>query len=351
VSFDGRGDASVQQDQFNQGLTQGVQGTYILASDPGIVPTLARSANANKRYFAAAWATQPWFTPWDVGPYYTQFSIADEWWGVAQTTELLFKAINGEGTVVRVAGLPGGDVTEGWRKAGFLETLKKYPKIQYKGELYGKYDPQASQDAAASLLSRYPDIVGIAAINDDSAVGVIAAIKAAGKVPGKDIFVTGTNGSKQGVKNIRDGLQVATTGNVPSYASYQIVANLYDHINGWKPDEAERQFTWKPVIVDKDNADKYLARYVDNPIDQQFSATLLSRVKSPDDWDLQFEAYPIDDLDRLFVGQDKPSGYKYPDAYLKAKQDGGFDRIRALYKDHYRYPVLGPSPVKSGASS
>ena len=348
VHFDGRGDPAVQQDSFNQALTQGVKGTYILAADGGLVPTLAKSANDNEMHFAVAWTTQPWHTPWDSGPYYTEFIIADEQWATAETADLLFKAIGGEGTVVRIAGTPGADVTGGLRKAGFLDALANYPKVKFAGELDGKYDPQVSQEATASLLSKYPDTVGIAAINDDAAVGAIAAIRAAGKEPGKDIFVIGTNGSAQGVKNVRDGFQLATTGNVPSYASYQITVNLFDHLNGWKPDEAERMFTWKSVILTRDNVDPYLARYVDAPIEKQFSAPHLSRTLHPDDWDLQFEAYPIDDIDKLFENaQRKPDGYEYPAAYTKAKDEGAFDKIRQLYADHYKIDVLGPSPVAS----
>lgn len=352
VNFDGRGDATVQQDQFNQALTQGVKGTYILASDPGVIQGMAKSANDQKTYFANAWAQPSWFTPWDSGPYYTEYIQADEWVGTVEATEALVEKINQQGKVARVGGFPGGnDVVEGWRKGGFLEVIDKYPDIEFVGEVYGKYDPQTSQEVTGPLLTKYPDLVAIAAINDDAALGVIAAIKAAGKTPGKDIFVIGANGSKQGVKNIRDGLQVATTGNVPSYASYQIVTNFYDHLNGWTPNEAERLFTWRPVTVTTENVEPYLARYVDNPIDQQFSATLLSRTASPDNWDLQFEAYPIPTIDHLFVGQKKPAGYQYPAAYTKAQEDGSFDEIRALYKEHYKVPVLGPSPVTSGATT
>jgi ribose transport system substrate-binding protein len=346
VNFDGRSDATVQQDQFNQALTQGVKGTYILASDPGIVQGMAKSANDAKMYFANAWAQPSWFTPWDSGPYYTEYIQADEWIGTAEATEALLAKIGHEGQVARVGGFPGGnDTTEGWRKSGFVEVVEKYPKVDFVEEVYGKYDPQTSQEVTGPLLTKYPELRAIAAINDDAALGVIAAIRAAGKTPGKDIYVIGANGSKQGVKNIRDGIQVATTGNVPSYASYQIVTNFYDHLNGWTPNEAERLFTWRPVTVTSENVDKYLARYVDNPIDQQFSATLLSRTLTPDAWDLQFEAYPIPTIDRLFTGQKKPSGYQYPAAYTKAQQDGSFDEIRALYKEHYKTDVLGPSPV------
>jgi ribose transport system substrate-binding protein len=244
---------------------------------------------------------------------------------------------------VRVGGFPN-DSTELLRLAGFKQGLAKYPKIKFAAQLYGQYAPQPSEQAAASLLSKYPDTVGIAAINDDAATGVIAAIKAAGKVPGKDIFVIGTNGSVQGIKNVRDGIQLASTGNVPAYPSYQITANFYDHLRGWRPQAAERQFGWKAVILTKENVGPYYDRYVAGPIDKQFSAKLLSRTLSPTTWDWQFEAYPLEDLEALFISQPKPAGYTYPAAYLKAKADGSFDQVALLWKEHYKIPVLGPGP-------
>jgi ribose transport system substrate-binding protein len=343
ASFNGNADASTQQNEFEQAITQGTNAIFTLPVDGGLVPTLARQANQEKVFFASAWSTQAWFTPWDSGEYYTEFLIDDEIPAVAATTEVLAKAIGGEGTVVRVGGFPN-DSTELLRLAGFKQGLANYPKIKFAAQLYGQYAPQPSEQAAASLLSKYPDTVGISAVNDDAATGVIAAIRAAGKVPGKDIFVIGTNGSVQGIKNVRDGIQLASTGNVPAYPSYQITANFYDHLRGWRPQPAERQFGWKAEILTKENVGPYYDRYVAGPIDKQFSAKLLSRTLSPKTWDWQFEAYPIEDLDSLFVSQPKPAGYQYPAAYLKAKADGSFDQIAQLWKEHYKIPVLGPGP-------
>jgi ribose transport system substrate-binding protein len=247
---------------------------------------------------------------------------------------------------VRVGGNTG-DTTELIRFAGAKAGLAKYPKIRLAANQNTDWSADQGQRATAALLGRFPDTVAVFAVNDDSAIGVIAGIRQVGKVPGKDVFVLGTNGSTQGIKNVVSGAQLATTGNVPAYPSFIAVTDFYDRLHGWTPDDAERTFSWEAVIVTKENVATYSRRYIDLPESQQFSADLLSRTRHPDDFDLQFLAYPIDDLDKLWSGIPKPSGYADPEAYLKAKANGDFDRIRALYKAHYKTPVLGPTPYRA----
>jgi ribose transport system substrate-binding protein len=345
VVLDGQNDASVQLNQFNQLLTQRTAGILIGANDPGALPTYARQASHNKVYLDAAWGAKPWFTPWDADENFNRYIQGNEYDAVAQTVDVLAKAINEEGTVVRVGGNTG-DTTDAIRFAGAKAGLAKYPKITLVANQNTDWSADQGQKATVALLSRFPETVAVFAVNDDSAIGVIAGIRQVGKTPGKDILVLGTNGSTQGIKNVASGAQLATTGNVPAYPSYIAVADFYDRLHGWTPEPAERTFSWEAVIITKDNVDAYRRRYIDLPEGEQFSAELLSRTKHPDDFDLQFLAYPIDDLDKLWSDIPKPSGYAYPDAYLKAKQNGDFDRIRTLYQAHYQSPVLGPTPYR-----
>jgi ribose transport system substrate-binding protein len=348
VSLDGKFSASVQLNQFQQLLTQNTAGILIGANDPSVVPTLARNATSAKVLFNSGWGAPAWYTPWDSpSEYYNSFLIPDELENVTKATNVLAAALNDEGQVARIGGYDSQDSSEVQRRLGAINTLAKYPKIKLVGELFSKYDPTVAEQQAASLLAKFPGITGFIAVNDDVATGVVAAIQAAGKVPGKDILVNGANGSTAGIKRVQAGTQLATTGNVPAYPSFVTVAQFYDRLHGWTPDQAERQYGWHAEIITKANVAPYKARYVDGPIADSFSATLLSRVKSPTKWDVQFDAYPIEDLESLWPGIPKPAGYKYPQLYLDAQKSGGFDKIRALYKEHYKIPVLGPAPPRA----
>jgi ribose transport system substrate-binding protein len=348
VVLDGKSDAAVQSNQFNQLLTQKTTAIFVGLNDPGALPTMAHDANDNGVLFQAAWNAPAWYTPWHSdaqGDKYNTFLMPDEYESVGKATALLAKEIGEEGTIVRVGGYyPSIDGCETQRRLAVYDTLKKFPKITFAGELHAKYDADLSARAAATLLVRYPDTRGIVAVNDDAATGVIAGIEAAGKVPGKDVFVTGSNGSTAGIERVLAGKQLATTGNVPAYPSFFTLAQFHDRLRGWKPEAAERFYGWHAEIITRDNVDAFKARYVDKPIAESFDVKLLSRTEHPDDFDLQFDAYPVEDLEFIWPGVPKPKGFQYPESYLKARRDGDFDRIRALYKEHYRSPVLGPSP-------
>ena len=346
VMLDGRFDAGLQMNQFQELLTQSTTGIVIGANDPGAIPVMAKQTNAQQVFFSNAWNQPPWYTPWDSGGLYDKFLLPDDMIAVAKTIDLLAQAVGEKGTIVRVAGIKGA-TAENLSYAGTLNAMKKYPNMKLAGQLYGIFQADASEKVTATLLSRFPDTVGILAVDDDGALGVVAGIKAAGKVPGRDIFVVGADATSGGVKMIKNGEMLATTGSTPSYPGYVTVTSFYDRLHGWKPDEAERTFGWHSTIITKDNVDAYEARYTSLPPSQHFSAVKMSRVKSPKDWDLQYDAYPIEDLQSIWPLNPKPANYKYPALYLQAQKDGAFDKIRKLYAEHYKIQVLDPSPVVS----
>lgn len=350
VVLDGKSDAAVQSNQFNQLLTQKTTAIFVGLNDPGALPTMAHDSNGGGVLFQAAWNSPAWYTPWHSdadGNKYNTFLMPDEYVAVGKAVDVLARTIGEEGTIVRVGGYyPSIDGCEVQRRLAVHDTLKKYPKITFAGELHAKYDADLSQRAAATLLARYPDTRGIVAVNDDAATGVVAGIEAAGKVPGKDVFVVGANGSTAGIDRIVKGTQLVTTGNVPAYPSFFTVAQFHDRLNGWKPEAAERFYGWHAEIITADNVHAFKSRYVDGPIGESFDVKLLSRVEHPDDFDLQFDAYPVENLETIWPGVPKPKDFQLPEAYLTAQRNGDFDRIRALYKDHYRTPVLAPSPYQ-----
>jgi ribose transport system substrate-binding protein len=345
VVLDGQFDAGRQMTQFQEQLASHAAGIVIGANDPGAIPVMAKDCNEAKILFSNAWNLQPWYTPWDSGDYYDRFLLPDDAIAVEKTIDLLAKAVNEEGTVIRVGGVQGS-TAENLSVHGAKNGLKKYPKMKLVDQLYGLFQADKSQQVTARLLSKHPDTVAVLAADDDGALGVVAAIKAAGKTPGKDIFVVGADATSGGVKLIKSGEMLATTGSTPSYPGYVTVVSFYDRFNGWKPDMAERTYGWHSTIITSANVAKYEARYTSQPESKHFSAVLMSRVKTPKDWDLQYDAYPIEDLATIWPLNPMPANYKYPPLYMQAKNSGGFDRILKLYQEHYKVQVLDPSPMQ-----
>ena len=350
VVLDGKTDAAVQSNQFNQLLTQKTTAIFVGLNDAGALPTLAHDANDNGVLFQAAWNSPAWYTPWHSdadGDKYNTFLMPDEYVAVGKAVDVLAKQIGEEGTIVRVGGYyPSIDGCEVQRRLAVHDTLKKYPKIKFAGELHAKYDADLSQRAAASLLARYPDTGGIVAVNDDAATGVVAGIEAAGKVPGKDVFVVGANGSTAGIDRIVKGTQLVTTGNVPAYPSFVTLAQFHDRLQRLETRSRPNGSTaGTPRSSPRDNVAGLqvpLRRRADRPSRSTSSCSPAPSI--PTISTCSSTAIPVEDLDLIWPGVPKPKGFQYPEAYLKAQRNGDFDRIRALYKDHYRTPVLGPSP-------
>jgi ribose transport system substrate-binding protein len=100
------------------------------------------------------------------------------------------------------------------RTAGFKDTIaKEGPKFQVVASVPGNWDRQLSYDVASTLIQQHPDIVGFYCNNDGMALGVVEAVKAAGKL--KQIAVIGTDGISDAYKSIQAGELTATVDSFP----------------------------------------------------------------------------------------------------------------------------------------
>lgn len=346
-SVDGQLDSGRQLDQFEQQVAAGVGAVMLHAPDGGSIRRIAELANQNKVWLDNTWGTLPWFTPFEVGDYYTLYAVPEEFSAHKAVTEEVCKAVMaafGGGNVVGVTGVEGNS-TDLIRSRGRDAALADYPEIKFVGELPGKWNREDSQKAMEDLVSRHPDIRGVIAQNDDVADGCIAALRAGGYRPGEDVFISGADGTSGGAEMIKSGQLLATSANVPQFMGALLTIRLFDVMNGWSPRAAERMMNWRSVTMTKDNVDAYLERYVDNGDVPPFDYRKMSKVLHPDDWDPQAELFPMD-IDLEWGGIPKPAGWEYPQAYVASREDGEAEAVRKEYAEHYKTPFLGPSPMK-----
>lgn len=100
------------------------------------------------------------------------------------------------------------------RTAGFKETIAaEGTKLDVVASVPGNWDRQLSYDAATTIMEQHPDIVGFYCNNDGMALGVVEAVKAAGKL--LQIAVIGTDGISDAYKSIKDGELTATVDSFP----------------------------------------------------------------------------------------------------------------------------------------
>jgi len=161
--------------------------------------------------------------------------------------------LKGKGQVVIVNGPPVSAVTD--RVAGFLEVIKKYPDIKIVSK---DQNAGGSRDGGlrvmTDLLTAFPKIDAVFAINDPTAIGCDLAAKQAQR---KDFFIVGVDGAPDVVPSLKDmdSLIAASAAQDPYTMAGKAVDIGYDIMNGKKP---AQELTLIPVdLITKDNVDQY----------------------------------------------------------------------------------------------
>ena len=167
--------------------------------------------------------------------------------------KLVVDRLKGKGQIVIVNGPPVTAVTD--RVAGFLEEIKKSPDIKI---LSQDQNAGGSRDGGlrvmTDLLTAFPKIDAVFAINDPTAIGCDLAAKQAQR---KDFFIVGVDGAPDVVPSLKDkdSLIVASAAQDPYAMAGKAVEIGYDCMNGKKP---AQELTLIPVdLITKDNVDQY----------------------------------------------------------------------------------------------
>jgi ABC-type sugar transport system substrate-binding protein len=146
-----------------------------------------------------------------------------------RSADWLIKATNGKAKIIELEGSTGASAANE-RKKGFDEAIKAQPGMQIVASQDGDFTRDKGRQVAETLLQAHPDATAIFAHNDEMALGAIAALKAAGKVPGKDVLIVSCDGEKEAVQAIIDGTIGATCECNPrfgpkAFATMQAYAN------------------------------------------------------------------------------------------------------------------------------
>jgi ABC-type sugar transport system substrate-binding protein len=126
-----------------------------------------------------------------------------------RAAEWLTKAVNGQAKIIQLEGTTGSSPANDRRK-GFEDFIKAHPGMEIVASQSGDFARDKGRQVAETLLQAHPDATAIYAHNDEMAVGAIAAIEAAGKVPGKDIILVSIDGTRDALQAIIDGKLGAT---------------------------------------------------------------------------------------------------------------------------------------------
>jgi len=186
-----------------------------------------------------------------------QIKFYDESYVVA---EYVAKVLNGEGDVAVVQGNLATEAAKARTKA-VQDIAAKNPKMKVVAVQPADWFADKARNVAADMITANPNLKAILANNDTMALGVLAAVEAAGK-KGK-ILVAGVDGTGAALDAVANGDMIATEDGQPYIiGNYGVYAGLKAYMEDAKtlPD-----LVLNAVLVNKDNVEEYRKTYPRSP--------------------------------------------------------------------------------------
>lgn len=175
-------DLAKHQAQIENYIVQKVDAIIVCPVDSkGIGPAIQKANSAGIPVFTADIKAE--------GGVIVSQIASDNVAGGRLAAEYLAKLLNGKGDVAIIDQPVTQSVID--RVRGFMEEISKYPQIRVVARPSGEGVRDKSMKAAEDLLQGFPGLSGIFGINDDSALGALAAVEAAGR---KGIVIVGYDG-------------------------------------------------------------------------------------------------------------------------------------------------------------
>lgn len=171
----------------------------------------------------------------------------------------------GSGQVALIGGI-SGDVTSGARLDGFTQAVDG--KLDIVQTTAADWERQKALTAATTIMQKNPDLKGFFAANDDMGLGIVQAVKNAGKAG--DVTVISVDGNEDALEAVESGDLYATVAQYP-YAIGQLGVQACE--KAMAGEDVPQEITSPTALVTKDKAQDALAEFpapfesFDNPLD------------------------------------------------------------------------------------
>jgi len=167
--------------------------------------------------------------------------------------EVLTKFMNGEAKIIQLEGSTGSSPAND-RASGFADYIKAYPGMQIIASQSGDFARDKGRQVFETLYQAHPDATALYSHNDEMTMGAIAAMEAAGKVPGKDLIIASIDGTKDATQALIDGKVLVVIECNPKFgpAAFDAIVRLG---NG---ETLEPKLVNKDRIFTKENAAAYM---------------------------------------------------------------------------------------------
>ena len=154
------------------------------------------------------------------------------------------------GKVAVIEGQPGV-FAAGQRTAGFTETAEA-GGLEVVASVPANWSREQAFNAAATILQQHPDLIGFYANNDGMALGVMEAVKAAGKQDQTAVF--GTDGISDAYASIRAGDLKGTVDSFPVLTGEIAMEVVLRMLDG---QDLPRVVATPQALITADNVDQY----------------------------------------------------------------------------------------------
>jgi ribose transport system substrate-binding protein len=247
----GEFDAAKQRNQVADFIVRRVDAIVLSPCDSKAVGTAVAEANkAGIPVFTADIACLA------AGVKIVSHVATDNLGGGRLAAQALVEAVGGRG---KVAILDHPEVESAiLRTKGFNEELARLRKekgvtVELVATLPGGAAKDRSMKAMEDLAQAHPDLAGVFAINDPSALGAVAALEKAGKLG--QIKIVGFDGMPEGLQAIRDGKIYADPVQFPDRIGRTAVQNVVKYLAG---DEVKAEMLIPTALYRKADAGKEL---------------------------------------------------------------------------------------------
>ncbi len=238
----GEFDLSTQMPQLESFIVQKVDAIVVCPTNSkGIGPAVKKANKAGIPVFTADIAFE--------GEGVVAHIASNNVLGGNDAGEYMAKLLKGKGKVIIIEHPTVKSATD--RVKGFENTLKKYPGIKIVGKVSSDGQRDKAMTAMENMLQAHPDLTGVFAINDDSALGALRAIEVAKK---KGIVIVGYDATEEAQKAIMRGS--ALKADVIQYPKKIGEKTIEAIVKFWKGQKPPKFVPVEVGIVDKPWLDK-----------------------------------------------------------------------------------------------
>lgn len=118
--------------------------------------------------------------------------------------EAFAKIVGGNAKIIELQGTIGSSPAND-RMKGFKDAIAAFPGMTIIASQSGDFARDKGRQVFETLYQAHPEATAVYGHNDEMTMGAIAAMEAAGKMPGKDLMLVSIDGTKDAAQAVADG--------------------------------------------------------------------------------------------------------------------------------------------------